>query len=91
MTLTKSREELSDALCEMGAEGSIMLDGYEDAAVGVTIDGQVVYDYDKMVRILQERDGMTEDEAIEWISYNTIRSLDYVPEEGRPVIINLMN
>lgn len=54
-----NREELNDALCEMGAEGSTMLDGY--------------------------------DEAIEWISYNTIRSLDYVPEEGRPVIINLMN
>lgn len=87
----KNREELNDVLCEMGAEGSTMLDGYEDAAVGVTLDGQVVYDYDKMVRILQDRDGMTEDEAIEWISYNTIRSLDYVPEEGRPIIINLMS
>ena len=50
---------------------------YDDALIGVTEDGRAVYDYERMVDWLVEEDGFTQDEAVEWISYNTIRALPY--------------
>ena len=50
---------------------------YDDALIGVTEDGRAVYDYERMVEWLVEEDGFTQDEAVEWISYNTIRALPY--------------
>ena len=44
----------------------------EDAIVGVTIDGNVVYDYDKMIEELVRDEGWSYEEAIDWIEYNTI-------------------
>jgi len=48
---------------------------YDDALVGVTEDGRAVYDFNKMVAWLVETEGFTEEAAIEWIEYNTIRAL----------------
>ena len=81
-------QKIRDALCDMGHEEAVIFDGpdYDEAIVGVTDEGQVVYDYDKMVQILVERDGMEEMEAIEWIEYNTIRALPYV--ENAPIIMH---
>ena len=59
---------------------------YDDALVGVTGDGRAVYDYARMVAWLVETDGMTEDEAEEWISYNTIGSLPYAGSRG-PIVM----
>ena len=53
---------------------------YEKALIGITTDKRAVYDYDKMVAGLVEQNGMTRDEAIEWIEYNTIRALDYIKD-----------
>lgn len=58
---------------------------YNDAVIGYTTDGRLVYDYDKMVACLVKQDDMEEIEAMEWIDYNTVRSLPYIPEA--PVII----
>ena len=46
------------------------------AFIGVSDEGRAVYDYNKMVESLME-DGMDEEQAIDWISYNTVRSLPY--------------
>jgi hypothetical protein len=59
---------------------------YEDALVGVTIDGVAVYDYNKMIKWLVEKEGLEELEAIEWIDYNTIRALPYFGEKA-PIIM----
>ena len=54
------------------------LDGYEEAVVGVTEDGKrFVYDFNKMLDIMQTRDMMSEEEAMEWYSYNIERSFPY--------------
>ena len=47
---------------------------YSEAFIGVSSDGggRAVYDYEKMVRCLMEHDGMTEEEAREFIDYNTL-------------------
>lgn len=70
---------MRDLICNMGYEDAIVFDNpdYDDAIIGVSDDGRVVYDYDKMVESLMSRDGMSEEEAVDFISYNTIRSIPY--------------
>jgi hypothetical protein len=59
---------------------------YDDALIGVTEDGRAVYDFDKMVYWLMETEDFTMSQAIEWIEYNTIRSLPYAGPDA-PVIV----
>lgn len=82
-----NRERLADA----GYEDSIVFDcpDYDDAIVGVTDEGNVVYDFNKMVDCLVEHDGMTREEAVEFIEYNTIRAIPYAGECA-PIVITLI-
>lgn len=82
-------EKIREALCDMGHEDSIILDGpeFDDAIIGVTDEGQVVYDYDKMVLSMMQQDNISEEEAIEFIEYNTIRALPYAGEYA-PIIMH---
>ena len=59
---------------------------YDDALIGITEDNVAVYDYDKMVKWLVEKEGFTEEDAVEWVDYNTIRSLPYMGEKP-PIIM----
>ena len=61
---------------------AILMDGFDDAIIGtIVVDDQlrVVYSYLKMVDVLMVRDGMTEDEASEFIGYNCQMSFDNCP------------
>ena len=58
---------------------------YEDAFIGISNDDRAIYDWEKMVQYLIEKQDMTEEEAIEWIDYNTIRALAYY--EKAPIIM----
>ena len=73
---------------EILSEGAIILDNsaFDNSIIGVTLDGRLIYDYDKMIEELIEDDGMSFDEAMEWIDYNTIRALPYAGS-GAPIII----
>tara|TARA_Y100001949_G_C15700339_1_gene206403 strand:+ start:161 stop:409 length:249 start_codon:yes stop_codon:yes gene_type:complete len=51
---------------------AIMLDGLEDAIAGESDCGRLIYDYKKTVKVFMDRDGMTQDEAIEWVDYNVM-------------------
>lgn len=57
----------------MIADGPLFLDGCDDAVVGWAVRcGQpaiVVYDHAKLVEKFMD-DGMTEEEAHEWVSFN---------------------
>jgi hypothetical protein len=77
-------ERVQDA----GYEDVILLDNYsyDDALVGITEDDRAVYDFDKMVKWLQEKEGFSALDAIEWIEHNTIRALPYAGERA-PIII----
>ena len=81
-------QKIREALCDMGHEDAIIFDGpeFDDAIVGVTDDGQVVYDYDKMVLCMMRQDNISEEEAIEFIEFNTIRALPYV--ENAPIVMH---
>jgi hypothetical protein len=46
-------------------------DGLDDAVIGVASDNsKVVYSADKVIGILKDRDGMTDDEALDFFEYN---------------------
>lgn len=83
--MPKTAEE---RLLEAGYEDVVILTdySYDDALVGVTEDNRAVYDYNRMVTWLMETEGMTRDQAIEWIEYNTIRALDYFGPEA-PIVM----
>lgn len=54
---------------------TLLADGFEDAFLGYgkQFNNTVaIYDYDKCVEILQKRDGMTEEDAHEWMGFNVI-------------------
>ena len=78
-----------EKLLENGYEGIKYLTNYsyDTALIGVTHDDRAVYDYDLMVEWLMEEEGFTEEEAREWIDYNTRRALPYMGSDG-PVILN---
>lgn len=67
------REAVAEFADNLG-EGDEMLcaDGFEAAILGITeaCEPVVVYDWDECVRILQVRDEMTEEDAIEHMSFN---------------------
>ena len=50
---------------------ALLLSGCDEAIVMVTVEGAPVYSYESLVKIFEEQ-GMTEDEAIEWIDYNVL-------------------
>ena len=79
-----NREKLAD----QGYEDLIIFENpsFDKAIIGVSEDDRVVYDYDLMVEAAMEEEGWTEDEAIDWIEFNTIRSLPY--QEGAPIVIH---
>ena len=59
---------------------------YDEAIIGVSHDDRVIYDYDKMIRHLVDKEGMTIEDAADFISYNTIRSLAYRGEDA-PIVM----
>lgn len=68
-------------------EGAVIFTNpsFDDAIIGNTHDDRVVYSYSKMVISLINNEGMTFEEAVEFIDYNTIRSLDYVKKA--PIVV----
>lgn len=67
---------------------AIVLDPREldDAITGINIiTGQIVYDYKMLIECFM-RMGMDEEQAIEFIEYNTVRTLPYIGEQA-PIIM----
>jgi hypothetical protein len=63
---------------------ALLADGLEAALVGYTVNHHhpivAVYDIEKCIDVLVERDGMTPEEADEFLSFNTLGA--YVGENG---------
>lgn len=77
-----------DILVEMGFEESIVIDPeyYDNAIIGVSTSGQVVYSYEKIIGVLMEEHGWTMDEAIEWTEFNTVGALQTYGDNA-PIIM----
>ena len=76
-------DEIVEALSEINPD-ALLADGFERALIGHTSNHHhphvAVYSVKKCIAILVERDGMTEDEAEEFFSLNTLGA--YVGENG---------
>jgi hypothetical protein len=73
------------------AEGAVLLDGLEDAIVGIVEDfgspgRKMLYSKSRILKILQERDLMTYGEAEEFYDYNI---LGLYAGELTPVFLDL--
>lgn len=81
--MDKNRELLN----ELGHEEAIVFENpsYDEAIIGIDSNERVVYDFDKMAECLMKEDGMSYEDAIEFIEYNTIRSLPYMPNS--PIVM----
>ena len=55
----------------MLVRGALYLHGLDDAIAGESDCGKIIYDYKKIVSIY-EKQGMTQEEAVEWIDYNVM-------------------
>ena len=88
----KTTEDIRNAIAEQyGEEALDNVSMFENPAFAGAIIGfdthhkKVVYDYEKMVECLMEDDGMEYDEAVEFIDYNTLRTVPYMPNP--PIIV----
>lgn len=55
--------------------------------IGVDVNNRAVYDYQKMIEWLVINEEFTDEEAADWIDYNTIRSLPYAGDDA-PIIMH---
>jgi NAD+ synthase len=78
-----------DLLVELGLEDSIVFENpdYDSAIIGYDAnDSRIIYDYETMAEHLMDVDGMTYEEAIEFIEYNTLRSIPYAGKDA-PIVL----
>ncbi len=67
-----------DTLAELGGDEMLLLDPdhYDVCVVGIAercgMEAVAVYDKDCLLRMLVEKEGMTEEEAVEWYEYNMV-------------------
>lgn len=69
LELIMERAKEENSLIPNGINGDV--NGYDDAIVGITRDGQLVYSIEKMIEICARDGEMDEIDAIEWLEYNT--------------------
>lgn len=83
------RKALREYLAELYGDDTVLLDGpeFDGGLVGVTTDGRLVYSYDKLAEALCEANRWSREDAIDWIEFNTIRSLPYIGARA-PVVMN---
>lgn len=81
-----NKEKIEEFLGEDTERTVILYDNpsYEGALVGITTDDRAVYSYDKMVESLMEEDNISEEDAIEFINYNTLGA--YI-DPKQPIVI----
>ena len=70
-------QTLTETLTDLGAEDALIMDGFDDCILGILerfgIDQPiVVYDREKVIAKLIDRDGMTHEEALDFYYFNQL-------------------
>lgn len=83
----KDNNEIRQYIEEQEAEDVLIFENpdYSAAFLGLSDTGRAVYDYERMVECLMTEDDMSEEDARDFISYNTLRSLGYY--ENSPIVL----
>lgn len=61
-----------ESLKPIGQNGNDSM--YDDALIGISKDGRLVYSIEKMIEIYSKEYNTTPDEAIDWLEYNTFNT-----------------
>lgn len=75
--LEARRRALETHLRDERDDGLVLLEGpeFDGGIIGVSIDGRAVYSYEKLVVALMKANGWDEQDAIDWVDFNTVGSL----------------
>lgn len=75
-----SVEELVEFLKAQGHEETVFFEhpSFVKAITGITDSEQLIYDYEMMIAAAMEEENWEYEEAIDWIEYNTLRSIPYM-------------
>jgi len=57
---------------ELCSDEAMIADGFNDAIIGVTLDGNLIYDIDKAVEVVCLDEGANEEDAMDYILYNCV-------------------
>jgi hypothetical protein len=81
------RDKISEAFTEID-ETVLLMDGFDEALIGfserMNNPTLAVYSWEKMMSVCIERDGMTSEQAEEYISFNCLGAW---VGEGTPIIV----
>lgn len=80
-------DEIKQYVVENGNEDSLVFENpaYESAFIGVSSCGKAIYDHQLMIEYLVTNDEMDYEEAADFVSYGTLRSLGYY--ENSPIVL----
>ena len=83
----ETREKIFNFASQHEVDVSILdYPAFDNSIVGITEEGRLVYDLDKMVKEYSKDNKCSEEEALEFIDYNTRRAIPYMGENA-PIII----
>lgn len=70
-------------------EDAVIFDNpsFDNSIIGVSTDGNIIYHLGKMVNELAKEDCISNEEAMEFIDYNTLRTILYISEGKKPIIM----
>ena len=81
--------DVRDLISEWNEE-ALMADGFDEAILGISqrvgMEDVVAYDRDKCISVLMDRDGMSQEDAVEYFEFNVAGA--YMGE-NTPVIISM--
>ena len=89
------RKALAKMLEEQGIEEEdqpVLLTNhsYDKSIIGFTSeDGRAIYSYESMIQEFMEDENCSEEEAQEWVDYNTMRALPYGDKGHHPIVITI--
>jgi hypothetical protein len=84
--LDDNRKHIISYILDTADPDALKADGFDNAIIGITNDGRIVYDIATMRKILMNGGDMTEEEADEYMEFNIFGA--YVGEL-MPVYVNL--
>jgi len=83
-------EVLRRSIEEFSSDGmkTVILENpsFDNSIEGITDSGQLVYNYDKMIKELMEDEKMSSEEASDFVSSDTLRAIPYFGDY-KPIII----
>ena len=70
-------------------DGAVLFDNpsFDNSIIGISTNNNIIYDLTSMVDELAEDDNMSYEEALEFIDYNTLRTIPYIIEGNKPIVM----